>query len=444
MRQPRGRTGDLAKGVADGIRRRWRSAAIGAVLGALLAVAGSLLSPKVYEARSDLFIQTTVAGGVENGTQLVTAQAFAQERVKSYAAIATNDRVLTRVIEQLGLDAGPDVLRRASSAEADVGSVVLTVRVRNQEPALAAEIASAIASQTAIVAAEIERPRFEAPTPISARVLGHARSPGEQVSPDISVNTVAGALAGALAGVTFAGLRRRLSRTLTSEADLSALIDAPVLARIPRHRGNGSDRLSGARRDAFGMARTNLSYVTAVHATRILTIAGCHPGDSAATTWALAQTISDGGNTVCVVDANLRSPGQHAFHGLSAFPGLTEILIGEISLEQAVQRVPGSRISVLGAGSVPPNPSELLASESMVVGMARLGREFDLVLVDTPTLTGVTDAALVAGRTKTAILVVSLGRSTKHAVGRAVDRLSATDTRIAGIILLEVRGSTSD
>jgi capsular exopolysaccharide synthesis family protein len=142
---------------------------------------------------------------------------------------------------------------------------------------------------------------------------------------------------------------------------------------------------------------------------------------------------------VVLVSADLRRPRLAAFFGLDEGVGLTSVMLGELTLGEALQPVPGiPGLTVLGCGPIPPNPSELLSSPWFAEIFGELKDHFDMVLVDSSPLLPVTDPVLLSRLTDTTLLIVAAGNTTKGQLRRGVEQLTQVGARHIGIVLNEV------
>jgi capsular exopolysaccharide synthesis family protein len=192
------------------------------------------------------------------------------------------------------------------------------------------------------------------------------------------------------------------------------------------------------------MLRTNLQFLNVEGGPRTFVITSPLEGEGKTTTTAnLAIALAQSNARVLVVDADLRRPRLAEVLGLEGAVGLTDVLIGRAKLEDALQPWGSSNFLVLPAGTVPPNPSELLGSRAMADLIEALEPRFDVVLLDAPPLLPVTDGAILAHRSRGALLVVAAGRSRRGEVEAAVSTLSNVGARLAGVILtmLPTRGA---
>ncbi|WP_262349212.1 CpsD/CapB family tyrosine-protein kinase, partial [Limosilactobacillus fermentum] len=147
------------------------------------------------------------------------------------------------------------------------------------------------------------------------------------------------------------------------------------------------------------------------------------------------------GKRVLLIDADLRRSTLHATFGLSNQKGLTTVLTGdsnEVDLSNVVQKSGVENLEVLTAGPVPPNPSELLASQRMQSLINGVRDAYDLVVLDVPPMLQVTDTQVLSSNLDGVILVVRQGVTQKAAVRRAVEMLRISKTNILGYVMNDV------
>jgi capsular exopolysaccharide synthesis family protein len=148
---------------------------------------------------------------------------------------------------------------------------------------------------------------------------------------------------------------------------------------------------------------------------------------------------------VLLIDADLRRPSIHKTLGMGPRSGLSNVLTGSASLQQAITRsaiLPN--LSVLPAGTPPPNPAELLASSNMRDVLAELREQYDHIVVDTPPTLSVTDAVVLSPRADAIVLVIRSGQTTKQALRRSRDILMQVNAKVSGVLLNAVDLSSPD
>jgi len=350
------------------------------------------------------------------------------------------------VIAELGLDRTSEQLAAGITATAPLDTTLIEITVVGQEPALAAEIATAVSESLTTVVESIEQTdTADDSTPISPvrlTLVQHAAVPQAPVSPNVPLNIALGALIGLASGVGMALLRETLDTRIRNERDVELVTDAPIIGGIvfdPKARERPlivhADPHS-PRAESFRTLRTNLQFLDAGRASRAFVVTSSIESEGKSTTAAnLAIALADAGARVLLVDADLRRPKVADYMGIEGAVGLTDLLIGRAELGDVVQPWGRNSLFVLPAGRIPPNPSELLGSSVMASTIEQLGRMFDVVLFDAPPLLPVTDAAVLARVVGGAIVVVSAGRAHRAHLKGAIAALQNVDAPVSGIVL---------
>jgi capsular exopolysaccharide synthesis family protein len=190
--------------------------------------------------------------------------------------------------------------------------------------------------------------------------------------------------------------------------------------------------------ESYRSLRTNISYASTIdEKIKSLLISSSQPGEGKSTTTAnLAIAFAQLRKKTLLVDADLRKPVQHNVFGHPRGPGLSEYLIGEISdLDSIIHPSKIENLSIMTAGGLPPNPSELLGSNTMSKLVDRLESDWDMVLFDSPPIVAVTDASMISSELDAIALVVKAGQTERSAVDRALDTIKNVKAPLIGAIL---------
>jgi capsular exopolysaccharide synthesis family protein len=208
-------------------------------------------------------------------------------------------------------------------------------------------------------------------------------------------------------------------------------------------RGSNSKDLVAATRphsfaaEAYRSLRTSIQFLALDQPVRLLQITSPRTAEGKTTTVAnLAITLAAAGQKVIAVDCDLRRSRLHEVFGMSNKVGFTSVLMGEIPLSVALQRVEGSEgLFLLASGQRPPNPAELLSSARNKDVFSALGNLADIVLVDSPPVLPVTDASLISTQVDATLVVVSAGLTTAKDLARALETLGQVDAPVTGAVL---------
>ena len=189
--------------------------------------------------------------------------------------------------------------------------------------------------------------------------------------------------------------------------------------------------------EAFKTLRTNVGFLSSVSGVKCILITSAVPGEGKSTTTInLALTLASSGKSVVIVESDLRKPVLRRYLKRElGNAGLAAFLAGVVGLEDCIAELPDLGISVIPAGVIPPNPSELLHSERMRDLLETLKRNYDYVLLDAPPVTVVTDAAVVGPMTDGALLVVRSKFASARTIRQAKSRLESVGVRILGGVL---------
>ncbi|MDM4763931.1 polysaccharide biosynthesis tyrosine autokinase [Galbitalea sp. SE-J8] len=424
------------------IRRSWIVIVAVTLLGVVAAGVVSLVTTPIYSASTSVFfaIQTggSTAGDLNSGVTYV------QNQVKSFSQLATTDRVLQPVINDLKLPETTGQLASRVSATAPLDTVIIQISVDDPSAAQAATLANAIGQRLTEVVGELTQ-NGQTTSPVKASIVQTAKEPTSATSPNIRLNLALGLLVGLALGVGIAVLRRVLDVRVHGSRDVAEITDASILGGII-FDNEASERplvvqvspLS-PRAEAFRQLRTNLQFVEVDEKAtgRTFVVTSSVPSEGKSTTAVnLAITLAEAGSKVLLIDGDLRRPKVAEYMGIEGAVGLTDHLIGQAELEDVLQPWGAGNLEILPAGQVPPNPSELLGSKAMIALMKKLDKAYDIVIIDAPPLLPVTDAAILAKLVSGgAIMVVGSGKITKHQLEAALTSLQNVDGRLAGLIM---------
>jgi capsular exopolysaccharide synthesis family protein len=293
----------------------------------------------------------------------------------------------------------------------------------------------------------------------SVRVVDPAVPPYRPAFPNVPLTIVLSLMVGVVMGVGIAFVRDQMDTAVHTRDDLAlATGGASVLAVIPRIQalqGNGrmgvagkppagdAARLVGAEpahvaAEAYRALRTSIAFSRPGSPPRVLVMTSPTAGDGKSTSSAnLALALAQQDHRCALVDADLRRGALHDALGGVREPGLSNLLLGRVDLSEAVQRVTvgGVGLDLIATGVLPPNPAELLGSDSMRALLAQLGELYDYVLVDGPPLNMVTDSALLGAMADGVILVARAGVTDREALAFAAERLHAVRAPLLGTVL---------
>ncbi len=429
------------------LRKRWRVILVTTILVTGVAALVTFTATKQYQARIRFFVSTT---GSENNAQLSQGSVFTQQRVKSYVQVITSPAVMSPVAQKVQTQTGNGDVTSDISATIPLDTVLIDVRVTDPDPNRARLVATAIGEVFPTVVKGLESvevqqgadPKTAAVSPVRVSLIQTAIVQRTPVSPQPKRNLPLGVGLGLLFGALLAFLRDRLDNAVHTPDDVKALTDKTLLGTIAQDPDAALHPLivqvdpSSTRSEAFRSLRTNLQFVELGTHPRSIVVTSSVAGEGKSTTTAnLASTLAAGGLRVCAIEGDLRRPKMLEYMGLEGGVGLTDVLIGRAALDDFLQPFGSATMRVLGAGSPPPNPSELLGSPLMEKTLRDLEERFDIVIIDAPPLLPVTDAAVLSTRCSGTILVVGSGVVDKGAVEVALEKLETVNANVLGVVL---------
>lgn len=420
------------------LRHRWKIVSAAIVIAILGAVAHSLLADPQYEASTRLFVSTTSDG---NNTQTNDGGLFAQRRVLSYTELLTGDVLAQRTIDKLGLDMGASELKDKIVANAPTDTVLIDVTVMDSSASRARDIANTLSDEFVVMAAGLETPVLGAQPNARVVVQQRAELPDAPVAPKSKRNVAIAAVLGALVGVFIALVRDRLDDSMRDPAALEkstgiGLVgDLPFDAERRRNPVIAFDTDHSPSAEAFRDLRVNVRFQEVADGPRALLIASAMPGDGRTTTAVnLAAAIAQAGHNVVVVDGDLRRPRVAQYLGLDGQAGLSTVLEERATLDEALQQTRLPRLTALTAGVLPASPAELLESRAAADVLGELGRRFDYVIVDSPSLLR-SDAAILAASCQGVLVVARSGKTKRKQLTAAISTLQRAGAPLLGAVL---------
>jgi polysaccharide biosynthesis transport protein len=299
------------------------------------------------------------------------------------------------------------------------------------------------------------------------RSVDKARVPTYPSEPNVPRNLMFALALGLSTGIGLAFLLEGMDNTVRTPEQAQAISALPSLGMIPLgSKGaieTATKRLTVASSreavelvtqsrpqsqmaESYRALRTSLLLTSLGGPPKVILVTSALPQEGKTTTSInTAIVLAQKGTRVLLIDADLRRPSIHKTLGMGPKTGLSNVLTGNATLQQAVVRsslLP--TLFVLAAGTPPPNPAELLASSNMKDILAELREEYDHIIVDTPPTLSVTDAVVMSTRADAVVLVIRSGQTTKQALRRARDLLMQVNARVAGVLLNAVDLTSPD
>lgn len=429
------------------IRRRWYYVVGSVVVAGLLGAAMVQTATPMYQASARAYVKIPF-GATAN--ELAQSSNYAQQQLSTYALLATSSTVLTEVIDELDLDETPKSLASRVSAMASKETVLLDVTVTSEDPQEAANVANSVVKQLNTEVKVVSPPGADGESTVEIISVTEAVKPSAPVSPNKKRDVGASIMGGLFLGLLAAFLRDRLDTRVRGRSDLPK--DVTLLGSVPFDksvRASGPAALESPdawlRAEAYRRARTTLQFADVDdRRVQVIAVTSALPKEGKTSSAInLAQVFARSGERTLLIDADLRRARVADYLGLVGSVGLVDTLIGRVALDEVLQQAFDENLTILPAGTTPPNPTELLGSSAMRELMIELRERFDVIIVDTPPLVPVVDAAIVAPLADGALVVSKVGRATRAQLDSVVTALGAVDARVFGVLLTCVRARRS-
>ncbi len=430
-------------------RRRWKVLLAVPVASVCLALLATVLMTPQYESRTTLFVSATpVSGGT---TDLLQGNNFTQARVRSYVDLVTTDAVLRPVIREEGLDTTVRELAERVSGSSPLDTVLIDVRVSDEDAEQAAVLADAVAASLVDVVTDLESPASDQPSSVRLNVVEDAQVAEGPVSPQPLLGALLGLVLGLGLAVGGVVAWDALDTRVRSAEQASEALEAPVLTALQTDPDMGQRWMVShetgfsSQAEALRRLRTNLQFLDVESRRRSYVVTSSVAGEGKTTVSVnLALTLAAAGLKVVLVDADLRRPRVADYLRTEGSVGLTTVLIGRAELRDVVQVWgPDGAVDFVASGEVPPNPSELLGSAAMEKLLRQLEGEYDVVLVDSPPALPVTDPAILAAMCAGAIVVVSAGIARRDQLAVVRHSLHAAGATVLGVVANRLKASGS-
>jgi capsular exopolysaccharide synthesis family protein len=425
------------------LRKRWMTLTVITLLCVFAAGVLTALSPATYAATATSFVSLTDVNSGPGGSLASNSQ-FAQSRVESYPEVVHSPAVLQPVIDKLGLDMTVQELNHKVTAINPTSTVNLQVTATDTDPKLAASIANEVAANMATAIEKLETPHNGRVSPVKVTVTVPANVPQHAVSPKRTLNLALGLVVGLALGAVAAIIREQLDTSVRTGNELYELTGLSPLGSVRfdssfRTQPLVATQTRGSGVEDFRTIRTTLQFVNVDNPPRQIVISSAIASEGKTfTACNLAITMAQADLKVCLVEADLRRPRATGYLGIDGSLGLSDVVAGHYSLDDVLVPWNRGQVTVLPAGTTPPDPGQLLGSHAMEELLSDLRDRFDRVIIDAPPLLPVSDAVVLGGRSDGVIVVARYRHVSREQFVLAVDALRSANATVLGTILTHV------
>ena len=439
----------------------------------LLAVtAGGVAAFLVTGTMTPLYQSTTkvlVQRGATPGTPSLSDIQASEQLAQNYGDLLKTRPILDLVIQDLSLPYGPGTL--FSKIKVTSPRSLIEITVSDPDPQLAADIANTtaqtfindfrdkqflqiaqfqtslgqygITQDPAIIAAQA--------TTMSTLLIAEPAIPSSApYSPRTGRNIFLAAMLGLLGATVVVFILEYLDDRVKSPDELKTITGLPTLGSVLRYQTRdglapvtlGDEHLHSSMAESYNFLRTNLQFAAlGTQGLNALLVTSSSPEEGKTTTAAnLAISISKDGKKVVLVDTDLRKPALHRIFDLQDHKGLTNVILGDTTLEEALAPTPVEGLRVIPSGPLPPDATHVLGSAKMKEVVEQIKSTADLVIFDSPPLLAVTDPMLLVSLVDGAILVVDAERARRDSVRRSTEILLQASPAFVGAVLNKVHG----
>lgn len=421
------------------LRSHWKAVVVLALLGSLIGSGLAFAAPREFVASTQLFVATSAGS---NAADLAQGGNYSQQQAKNYSNIVKSELVLQPVITSLSLNMSTAALGQMISTTVPLSTSIISVSVTDESPTRAATIANSVMASLSSRVAKLSPVQSDGAAQVNLQVIQSAIPPKSPSSPKVPLYIGVGLALGLLLGAAFIVIRSKISNPVRSTDQVRAATKATILGKVEFDDDADAmpllfaDSPDSRRKEQIRQIRTNLVFLQPESEHKLLIITSSVPNEGKSTISAnLAISLATLGKRVCLVDADLRKPSLAKILDLDGSIGLTTVLSGQLPLEEAFQYWGPDRMSVLLAGDIPPNASELLSTSTMGDTLKWLNASFDVTIIDTPPVLPLTDGVILGQQSGGIILVVGSGQVNVNELKSSVELLNAAQTPILGTIL---------
>ena len=302
------------------------------------------------------------------------------------------------------------------------------------------------------------------------RIIDHAILPSRPIPQNTAKNLLMGVILGFGLGFGLALLQESMNNTIHTNEDVTEFLKLPLIGIVPMMKSNNiikslrNGKVSSFKNDsnsqlfklkvlsnlnprnaiaeAYRSMLVNINFSSVDKTIKTILVTSASPSEGKSITSAnLGIIFAEGGNRTLILDADLRKPMQHKLFNIEKKPGMTDYLFENAKLDDIIYKTNIANLGVIPIGITPPNPSEIFNSQKFADFMTSLTKQFDIIIVDTPPVMTVADAAIISINTENVLFVVKFNSTQKIMAKRALETLQKGRANILGVVLNEAQFS---
>jgi capsular exopolysaccharide synthesis family protein len=436
----------------------------------------------VYQATTDLLINEAPSEGTSDYTAILTSERLA----RTYAQMLVNRPVLQETLGRLDMPVGVqelEALKGAIDVQLVRDTQLITVSVESTNPLRAAEIANTLVEVFAAQNEQMQASRYAASkeslsqeleqlsgliqeTQVKIEALGSSLNNGDRAEQDqleanlaqyrqsytnllqsfetlrvAEAQTVSNVVQVEPATPPVTPVRPRTMMNTLLAAIVGGMIAVGLIGKLDDEGGpHAAANPRSPITEAFRKLRSNIEFSGVGRPIHSLLVTSPGPGEGKSTVATnLAVVIAQGGKQVVLLDADLRKPRVHHIMHITNRIGLSDLFVrAPLTFDGTVRMWRTEKLALITSGGLPPNPAELLGSERMAEILEKLSERADLVVIDTPPMSAVTDAVLLAARVDAVLLVLEPGTTPMGAAEHALEQLKLAGANVIGFVMNNV------
>jgi succinoglycan biosynthesis transport protein ExoP len=426
---------------------------IGAFAGSVVAAIVTVSTTPLFTATAQVFVSTPATA--LDITGLAQGSSFSQQRVKSYAKIINSPLTLEPVIEKLKIDDTFTEIAQRLKATVPLDTVLIDISYQDEDPLKAANIVNEIGLQFSNTASNIEF--GDTSQGIKVTLVGYATPPTQPSSPKLRLNFGIGILLGGLVGLAFRLLIALFDSSVKNERQLNGerLLSTIVFDKIAVSKPLVSEISKySPRTESFRQLRTNIIHAKKEDSDRnqVLLLTSSVPGEGKTTSSInLSYILAEADYKVLLIEADMRRPTASRYlkadiseFGLSDYLQSKHVGISNQTINKYTQKKTTDLFDTIVSGKLPVNPAELLGNGRLEPFLVKCREIYDFIVIDSPPLLPVTDAAIIAPMADEVLLFLKAGSTKENQFQASVTALQSVSASLLGVVFNMIPIGTRD